>query len=105
MYKELDELFKEFEERLNKLNEKKKLNDEELLEKIKQLTTGYRSCICITDKGDIITGTGIEIMTMLGLLVHNLKEKMPADKILKAVEIGLKDEDELEKLFKEALGE
>ena len=105
MYKELDELFKEFEERLNKLNEKKKLSDEELLEKIKQLTTGYRSCICITDKGNIITGKGIEIMTMLGLLVHNLKEKMPADKILKAVEVGLKDEDELEKLFKETLGE
>lgn len=83
----------------NKINE----------EKIKFLTDGAKKCLLITEKGILVMGKQSEVLTLLNMMITELKESLPMDILEDCLKMGLMSNEEklrfmadkLEKIIKD----
>lgn len=81
----------------------KKKNDyaDEKLKEIEELVKDSSSGILLTNVGINTYCSGAELLTFISMMIHNAKKYLPKELIEKAVKLGFKDEEELEKKVKE----
>lgn len=81
----------------------KKKNDyaDKKLKEIEELVKGSSCGILITDNGISIYCSSAEMLSFISIMIHIAKKYLPKELIEKAVKLGFKDEEELEKKVKE----
>lgn len=71
------------------------------LKEIEELVKGSSCGILITDIGINTYCSGVDMLSFISIMIHNAKKYLPKELIEKAVKLGFKDEEELEKKVKE----
>ena len=81
----------------------KKKNDyaDKKLKETEELVKDSSSGILLTNVGINTYCSGAELLTFISMMIHNAKKYLPKELIEKAVKLGFKDEEELEKKVKE----
>ena len=81
----------------------KKKNDyaDKKLKEIEELVKDSSSGILLTNVGINTYCSGVDMLTFISMMIHNAKKYLPKELIEKAVKLGFKDEEELEKKVKE----
>ena len=81
----------------------KKKNDyaNKKLKEIEELVKGSSCGILITDTGINTYCSGADMLSFISIMIHKAKKHLPKELIEKAVKLGFKDEEELEKKVKE----
>lgn len=81
----------------------KKKNDyaDKKLKEIEELVKGSSCGILITDIGINTYCSGVEMLSFISVMINKAKKYLPKELIEKAVKLGFKDEEELEKKVKE----
>ena len=81
----------------------KKKNDyaDKKLKEIEELVKGSSCGILITDIGMNTYCSSVEMLSFISIMIYKAKKYLPKELIEKAVKLGFKDEEELEKKVKE----
>lgn len=81
----------------------KKKNDyaDKKLKEIEELVKDSSSGILLTNVGINTYCSGVDMLAFISMMIHNAKKYLPKELIEKAVKLGFKDEEELEKKVKE----
>lgn len=81
----------------------KKKNDyaDKKLKEIEELVKESSCGILITDTGINTYCSGVDMLSFISIMIRKAKKYLPKELIEKAVKLGFKDEEELEKKVKE----